>query len=78
MDGAGDIPKEWLEKYDIQVIPINIHFENKMFQQGIDLSNDDFYHIADTSGVIPKTSQPTPQQFVDFILARNQQIVRYV
>jgi DegV family protein with EDD domain len=66
MDGAGDIPKEWLEKYDIQVIPINIHFENKMFQQGIDLSNDDFYHIADTSGVIPKTSQPTPQQFVDF------------
>jgi DegV family protein with EDD domain len=66
MDGAGDIPKEWQDEYDVQVIPINIHFENKTFQQGIDLSNDDFYRIADTSGVIPKTSQPTPQQFVEF------------
>ena len=66
MDGAGDIPKEWQALYDVQVIPINIHFENKIFQQGIDITNDDFYHIAETSGVIPKTSQPTPQQFVDF------------
>jgi len=66
MDGAGDIPKEWLSEYDVQVIPINIHFDNKMFRQGVDLSNDDFYRIAKTSGVIPKTSQPTPQQFVEF------------
>jgi DegV family protein with EDD domain len=66
MDSAGDIPKEWISEYDVEVIPINIHFENKMFLQGVDLSNDDFYKIADTSGIIPKTSQPTPQQFVEF------------
>jgi DegV family protein with EDD domain len=66
MDGAGDIPNDWITDYDVQIIPINIHFENKMFRQGIDLSNEDFYQIADTSGVIPKTSQPTPQQFVEF------------
>lgn len=66
MDSAGDIPKEWISEYDVEVIPINIHFENKMFLQGVDLSNDDFYKIADTSGIIPKTSQPTPKQFVEF------------
>jgi DegV family protein with EDD domain len=66
MDGAGDIPEDWQAEYDVHIIPINIHFENKMFHQGVDLSNDDFYHIAETTGVIPKTSQPTPQQFVDF------------
>jgi len=66
MDGAGDFPKEWQAEYDVHVIPINIHFENKMLQQGVDLSNDDLYHIAETSGVIPKTSQPTFQQIVDF------------
>jgi fatty acid kinase fatty acid binding subunit len=66
MDGAGDIPEAWLTEFDVQVIPINIHFENQVFQQGIDLTNDDFYHIAETSGVIPKTSQPTPKQFVEF------------
>ncbi len=66
MDGAGDIPEDWLSKYDIQVIPINIHFNNKIFLQGVDLSNDDFYHLVETTGIIPKTSQPTPQQFVEF------------
>ena len=66
MDSAGEIPDEWRTEYDVHIIPVNIQFENKTYQQGIDLSNDDFYRLADTSGVIPKTSQPTPQQFVDF------------
>ncbi len=66
MDSAGEIPEEWQSEYDIEVIPINIQFGNRTYQQGIDMSNDDFYHLADTTGVIPKTSQPTPQQFVEF------------
>ncbi len=66
MDSAGDIPEEWLSEYDIQIIPINIQFEEKTYLQGVNLSNDDFYRLAKTSGVIPKTSQPTPHQFVEF------------
>jgi DegV family protein with EDD domain len=66
MDSAGEIPQEWQSEYDVEVIPINIQFENKTYKQGIDLSNDDFYRLADKTGVIPKTSQPTPQQFVEF------------
>jgi DegV family protein with EDD domain len=73
MDGAGDIPEDWLSKYDIQVIPINIHFNNKIFRQGVDLSNDDFYHLVETTGVIPKTSQPTPQQFIEFYKGISQE-----
>lgn len=66
MDSAGEIPEDWKSEYDVEVIPVNIQFEDKTYLQGIDLSNDDFYRLADTTGVIPKTSQPTPQQFVDF------------
>jgi len=66
MDSAGEIPDEWQKEYDVHVIPVNIQFENKTYRQGIDLSNDEFYAIAEKTGVIPKTSQPTPQQFVDF------------
>jgi len=66
MDSAGEIPQEWRSEYDVEVIPVNIQFENKTYQQGVDLSNDDFYQIVDSTGVIPKTSQPTPQQFVEF------------
>ena len=65
MDSAGEIPQEWRSEYDVEVIPVNIHFENKTYQQGVDLSDDDFYQIADSTGVIPKTSQPTPQQFIE-------------
>ncbi len=66
MDSAGDLPAGWAEKFSIEIIPINIHFDELTYLQGIDISNRDFYRKADESGVIPKTSQPTPQQFVDF------------
>lgn len=66
MDGAGEIPPEWQSEFGIDVIPINIQFGEKTFEQGVNLSNEDFYRIAATTGVIPKTSQPSPQQFVNF------------
>ncbi len=66
MDGAGDMPPGWEEQYEIDTIPINIHFKEQAYLQGVDLSNEEFYQLVDQSGVIPKTSQPTPQQFIDF------------
>jgi DegV family protein with EDD domain len=66
MDSAGDMPPGWADEYDIQVIPINIQFGEQTFLQGVDLKDSDFYRIVDDSGVIPQTSQPSPQQFVEF------------
>lgn len=66
MDSAGDLPGGWAERFKIDTIPINIHFGDKTFLQGVDLSNSEFYRIVEESGMIPKTSQPTPQQFIDF------------
>lgn len=65
MDGAGDMPPGWAEEYQISVIPVNIHFKEDTYLQGVDLSDEDFYRLA-REGTIPQTSQPTPQQFVDF------------
>jgi DegV family protein with EDD domain len=66
IDSAGDMPEGWAETYDIQVIPINIHFGEKTFLQGQDITNKDFYRMAIDSKVFPKTSQPSPQQFIQF------------
>ena len=66
MDGAGDLPPEWPEQYDIQIIPVNIQFKDETFIQGVELTDEDFYRKADELKTVPKTSQPTPQQFVDF------------
>ena len=66
IDTAGDIPADWVNDYDVHMIPINIHFGDQTFYQGVDLDNEGFYKLVDETGVIPKTSQPTPQQFVEF------------
>lgn len=65
-DGAADMPEGWTQEYDIQVVPINIHFGERTYLQGVDLSNEDFYRLVDESGQVPKTSQPTPFQFQEF------------
>jgi len=65
-DGAADMPPGWGEEFEIKVVPINIHFGEKTYLQGVDLSNEDFYHLVEESGTIPKTSQPSPHQFTEF------------
>jgi DegV family protein with EDD domain len=66
MDSAGDMPPGWASDYDIDVIPVNIQFRGKTYLQGLELSDQEFYHLADEGNEIPKTSQPTPYQFIDF------------
>jgi DegV family protein with EDD domain len=66
MDGAGDLPDSWTREFTIDIIPVNIQIAGVTYLQGVELSDDEFYHLADAGGEFPKTSQPTPQQFVDF------------
>lgn len=65
-DGAADMPDGWGKTYDINVIPINIHFGDKTYLQFRDLTNDGFYKMVDETRKIPKTSQPSPHQFMEF------------
>ncbi len=66
MDTAGDLPADWQEKYQIDLIPINIIHAGVTYLQGIDISYDDFYNMVENSNTIPSTSQPTPYQFMEF------------
>ncbi len=65
-DGSVDMPDGWQSEYDIQVVPIPIQFGNRTFLQGIDLSNDAFYRLVKETGMVPKTSLPSPVQFIEF------------
>jgi DegV family protein with EDD domain len=48
------------------MIPVNILFGEKSYLQGVELDNEGFYKLVDESKRIPKTSQPSPHQFVEF------------
>lgn len=62
-DSLCDVPKELIQKYNIDVVPLNIIIENNEYKDGIDLSNDEFYKIMKESKQVPKTSQATYMQF---------------
>ena len=65
-DGAADVLPEWSKEYGIEMIPVNILFGEKSYLQGVELDNEGFYKLVDESKRIPKTSQPSPHQFVEF------------
>jgi DegV family protein with EDD domain len=65
-DGAADMPPDWEKEFDIQVIPINIRFGEKSYLQNVDLDTPGFYRMVEETRTIPKTSQPSPHQFVEF------------
>jgi len=65
-DGAADLPAGWEEEFDIQIVPINIHFGEETFLQYVEMDLDAFYKKIDSGSVFPKTSQPSPHQFIEF------------
>ncbi len=65
MDSAGDIPAEWIKENQIDIIPLNVHMDGEVFQENVDLNIDQFYDWVETTGRIPKTSQPSPHQVTE-------------
>jgi DegV family protein with EDD domain len=65
-DGAADMPPAWEKEFDVQIIPVNILFGDKTYLQGVELDNEAFYRKVEETRTIPKTSQPSPHQFVEF------------
>ncbi len=65
-DGAADLPAEWEKEFEINVIPINIQFGDKTYLQFVDLDFEGFYNMVGESKDFPKTSQPSPHQFVEY------------
>jgi len=63
-DSTCDIPKEWREEYDITVIPLTIVWDNKEFQDGVNISPEEFYTRLEIDTNHPTTSQPAPSSFL--------------
>lgn len=77
MDEAGDLPATLARKYNVETIPINIMFGTEQYLSGIEMDHAKFYQRTKTveASSFPKTSQPTPYQFVqkyEEILARGE------
>lgn len=62
-DSSVDLPKDIIEKYQIQVVPLNIHFGETYYLDGVTMQANQFYTMLDKSPVYPTTSQPSYKDF---------------
>lgn len=66
VDSSSDFKKEYLEENNIKMISLKVNIDGKEYLDGVDLERDTFYDMLTNSDVFPKTSQPSPQAYVDF------------
>ena len=64
-DTMSDLQPGIAEKYDIDILPANIIFNEKEYKAGIDLTTEEFYKMLRSSKEIPKTSQIPILTFMD-------------
>lgn len=62
-DSMSDVPKEIVEKYDVDVLPATVRINGKEYLDGVDLTSEEFLKILRESNELPKTSQVTYFQF---------------
>ena len=62
-DSLSDVNKEYLQKYDIDVVPLTLILNGKEYRDSIDMRPEEFYKILREENAYPKTSQATYAQF---------------
>jgi DegV family protein with EDD domain len=62
-DSTSDIPQKMADKLGIRVVPIYVRFGDKTYRDRVDIQNDDFYSMLESSPAHPATSQPNPEDF---------------
>jgi DegV family protein with EDD domain len=70
MDSTCDLPKEIIEKYNIQVVPVYVNIDEASYRDKIDITNKEIYDAID-SGKDVKTSSGN---LFDYIVCFEEQI----
>jgi DegV family protein with EDD domain len=64
-DSTADLPAQWRERYDIEVVPLKVIFGEETFRDGVDMNNEEFFARLATSSKLPTTSAPSPGEFAE-------------
>jgi DegV family protein with EDD domain len=64
-DSTADLPGDWRDRYDIDVVPLKVIFGEETFRDGVDINNQEFFARLATSSKLPTTSAPSPGEFAE-------------
>jgi DegV family protein with EDD domain len=64
-DSTADLPPEWSDRYDIEIVPLKVLFGEETFRDGVDMNNEEFFTRLAASNKLPTTSAPSPGEFAE-------------
>ena len=64
-DSTADLPKELIEKYDIQVLPLCVTLGEKTFKDGEEISAKDIFKFYEETKGLPKTSAVSVLEYTE-------------
>ncbi|MEI8006104.1 MAG: DegV family protein [Bacteroidota bacterium] len=62
-DSTCDLPKELIERYQIHIVPLNLHFGETYYIDRLTINPEKFYQRLEQSEISPTTSQPSAKDF---------------
>lgn len=65
LDSTSDFPEAAQRFPNMRVVPLYVNFGTESFKDHVDIGSDDFYRRLQKASVLPTTSQPTPQDFLE-------------
>lgn len=65
VDTSADYTVEEIKEKGMELVPLHINIGGKDYRDAYDLTKDKFYQLLQENEEFPKTSQPTPQDFVE-------------
>ena len=64
-DSTADLSLELLKKYQIISVPLYVHFGEKYFKDGLEITTPELYARVEQEKVLPQTAAPSPGDFID-------------
>jgi len=64
-DSTAYIPDEILKDLPIFIIPLHVIWGDETYRDNVDIHQNVFYDRLSNSKILPSTSQPSPQEFID-------------
>jgi DegV family protein with EDD domain len=62
-DSTSDLPQEFIEKHQIHVVPLSVHFGDTYYLDRITLKPGRFYNLLEQSEIYPSTARPAFKDF---------------
>ena len=64
-DSSADLPKEFIQKYDITIVPLTVTINEHDYLETVDITPQAFFKQMFSIEELPKTSQPSPSAFAE-------------